>query len=409
MPPPSPAARDPDDWWWVFDPRQSLRARAVLIFGGLALAFSLLAAGLAETLFRRHLTRQLGASFENLAFQIGDKLDRALDERLRTLQLGASVAALRSPAATVMERRAVLDNLLNAAPDCAWIGFADPEGRVIAAAPTWFENSSVSNRDWFRGARRTAFVGSVHDDPELARELSNPGGETPRFLDLAVPVSDARGNPIGVLGAQLNWAWARDTQHSVVSDAARSEHISVALYAAAGDVLLDTSGSNWTRPPDPPAVGQKAGARGHLSESIPGEGAFLTGYARTKGFRDFRGANWLVTVRQPEVDALAPARDLRRTLTWMGASLTFIIVVMSWVVAGRITRRMAAVATAAVRIRQGDVLTLMPRPSGDGELQSMCGALGDMVDDFRQKQDQLESENQRHAARAAGRTDQTRI
>jgi HAMP domain-containing protein len=156
-------------------------------------------------------------------------------------------------------------------------------------------------------------------------------------------------------------------------------------------------------------VGQKAGARGHLFESIPGEGSFITGYARTKGFRDFRGTNWLVTVRQPEADALAPARDLRRTLAWMGASLTLMIVVTSWLIAGRITRRMAAVATAAVRIRQGDVLTLMPRPPGNGELQSMCGALGDMVDDFRQKQDHLESENLRHAARATGRNDQTRV
>src|SRR3954465_12906280 len=92
------SAPDPDDWWWIFDPRQSLRARAVMIFGGLALGFSLLLGWTGETLFRRHLTRQLGPAFETLAFQIGDKLDRALDERLHALQLAANLAALKNPA-----------------------------------------------------------------------------------------------------------------------------------------------------------------------------------------------------------------------------------------------------------------------------------------------------------------------
>lgn len=400
MQPSKSTARDPDDWWWVFDPRQSLRARAAMIFGGLALAFSLLLGWTAETLFRRHLSRQLGPTFENFAFQIGDKLDRALDERLRGLQLGAALAPLKNPASSVAERRALLDVLLNAAPDCAWIGYVDAEGHVVAAAPQFFEGDSVAASAWFRGARRAPFVGGVRDLPDLARELPNPGEEKPRFLEVAVPVNDARGNSLGVLGAQLRWAWARDTQHSVVSDLARREHIVVTIYSPEGEVLLDSGAMGWTEPPPAPVVNRAIGARGFLSENVPGDGEFLTGYARTKGFGEFRGANWLVTVRQPAASALAPVDDVQRWIVRSGAVFTLVLAVLGWLVAGRIARRMRAVAAAAERIRGGDVLTLMPRPPGAGEVQAMCGALGEMVDNFRQQQERLEADNQRLAARS---------
>ena len=169
---PPTALRDPDDWWWIFDPRQSLRARAVLVFGGLALAFTLLLGWSAEALFRRSLSRQLGPAFETLAFQIGDKLDRALRERLRTLQLAATLAPLRSATTTPAEKRALLDALLNAAPDCVWIGFANREGRIVSATSQMFEGSAVESNPWFRGAQRAPYLGNVHEFPELARPSS---------------------------------------------------------------------------------------------------------------------------------------------------------------------------------------------------------------------------------------------
>ncbi len=402
----STALRDPDDWWWIFDPRQSLRARAVVIFGGLALAFSLLLGWVAETHFRQQLAGQIGPTFETLAFQIGDKLDRALAERQRVLQLTAQLASLKNPATPAAERRALLDALLNVSPDCVWLGFANRDGEIVAEAPQFFEGTSVAEAAWFRGARRAAFIDSVRELPDLARELPSIGVEKPRFLALAVPVNDARGNFLGVLGAQMSWSWARDMQHSVVTDVARREHIDVTIYAPDGEVLLDSGATNWTQPPEAPkAAGDRSGARGYFSEPVPNEGDYLTGYVRTKGFREFRGVNWLVTVRQPVADAFAAASDVRRWIVRTGAVFTVAIAVLSWLIAGRITRRMAAIAAAAGRIRNGDVLSEMPRPPGHGEIESMCGALGDMVDDLRQKNEQLDANNTRLTVRLSERVD----
>jgi HAMP domain-containing protein len=396
--------RDPDDWWWIFDPRQSLRARAALIFGGLALVFALLVGGAAELFFRRQLTRQLGPAFETLASQIGDKLDRGLDERLRALQLAARLSVLRAPATSVAGRRAALEVLLGAMPDCVWLGFADREGRIVATAPQLFEGTAAATQAWFRGGLRGPYVGNPREFPDLAHALDISNEENPQFLDLAVPIMDDAGQPLGVLAAQVRWSWARDTQRSVVSDAARKDHLGVTIYAADGEELLDTHASSWTHPPEAPAVGAKAAAHGYFVENVPGDAEFFTGYARSRGSRDFHGTNWLVAVRQPVADAFATARELHRQVTWLGATLVVVIVVASWLIAGRIARRMNAVATAAGRIRGGDVLTLMPQPRGRGEISLMCGALGALVDDFRGKHDRFETENSRLRAELAAKS-----
>jgi hypothetical protein len=294
---------------------------------------------------------------------------------------------LRTPETSVAERRAAIEGLIIAAPDYAWIGFADANGRVIAATQHLFEGTAVETTAWFRGTRRQPFAGSVREFPELARDTPNATEERPRYLDLAVPVTEVTGRFIGVLGAQLPWAWARDVQRSVVSDTARREHIGVTLYAPTGEALLDSGATNWTEPPEVPALADKTSARGYFIERVPGDTDYLTGYVRTKGYREFRGANWLIAVRQPVADAFAPALEMQRWIARVGAGFTIVIVVLSWVIAGRFARRMAAVTAAAGRIRSGDVLTLMPRPPGRGEIQDMCGALDEMVADFRAKQE----------------------
>ena len=165
MDPLSASVRDPDDWWWIFDPRQSLRARATLIFGGLALVFSLLVGWSAEKLLRQQLERQRGPEFETLAVQIADKLDRALDAHLSALQFTAALAPMKNPATSAADRRGLLELLLEAAPDCAWIGFADRAGQIIGATQGLFEGRPVTTSAWFRSGQRAPYAGNLHEYP----------------------------------------------------------------------------------------------------------------------------------------------------------------------------------------------------------------------------------------------------
>ncbi len=379
---------DEADWWWIFDPRISLRARAALILGGSAIAFTLIFSWLAGTLLRRTLERQLGANFETLAFQVSDKLDRVIHQRFHELQFAAALAPFRTADASPADRRQLLHALQDSARDFAWIGFADAKGNISVATRGVFETTSVAARPWFRIGRERPHVGHLVESPGLSRELGLSDDERgSRFLDLAVPVQSTQGQPLGVLGAQVHWDWAREVQLSVVPETARRERIGVTIYSNAGDVLLDSGGSGWTQPFEPPAIGDARKFRGSMSEVPAGGGpAQLTGFARSRGYRDFRGLGWLTVVRQPADLALAPARALERLIAGWGFILSAVLTVVSWFVAGHVARRLRAIGLAAHRIQGGDILTVMPRARGDGEYARMCRALDAMVEDFRARQ-----------------------
>ena len=396
---PSPSASVPPPWWQSLDPRRSLPARATLLFGGVALVLVLALQASAGLILQRQIERQLGPSFENLAHQVGDKLERTVYERTHQLHFTANLAAFRSADAPVPERQAVLEALHDASPDYAWVGFADPRGTVLAASQHLFVGDKATDLPWFRGGRHQTYVGSVREFPDLAAAVPATGADAPRFLDLAVPVTSATGQFLGVLGAQVRWSWAREVQLSVVPDAARREHLGVTVYSASREVLLDSGGSGWTEPPDAPGgLYDRPGTRGVLTENATGGTVYLTGYARTRGFRDYRGQGWLVVVRQPVADAFAPVQELRTRILRAGLGLVAAFAVFSWLFCARLERRLRAIATAAGRIGDGDVLTLMPRPQGDSELARTCAALGEMVGKLRQRQDLLETENARLGA-----------
>ena len=394
-----PTARTPAamerDWWWIFDPRISLRARAAALVGGSAVLFTVLFAWLTGVMFQRSVERQVGSTFETLAFQMSDKLDRVIAQRQHELRLAAGLSPFRSASLAPAERRRMIESVQDESRDFAWIGFAELSGQLTATTRRIMEGTPVDSRPWFRAGRERDYYGSLNDLPALARELAaSDDDRSTRFLDLAVPVSATDGAPLGVLGAHLHWNWAREVQNSVVPETARRERIGVTVYSVSGEVLLDSGGSGWTQPPEAPALNDR-NFRGILRENTNGGTTYLTGYARSRGFHEFRGFGWVVTVRQPAELVFGPVGDLQRRIAAWGLSLAGVLIVVSWLSAGRIARRLHSIGMAADRIRQGDILTVMPIPRGEGEIATLCGSLGTMVDDFRKKQEALTEENER--------------
>lgn len=377
------------DWWSIFDPRSSLPARATLLVGGGAALFTVLLAWLAGQTLQRQLDRQAGASLETLAFQISDKLDRAIHARYRELQFAAGLAALRSAESTAEDRRRVLHELHVAASDFAWIGFADNSGRVVAATNGLFEGTSAARQAWFVSGQKGPFVGELRELPDLAQAIPETGGETSRrFLDLAVPVLGADGRALGVIGAHLHWSWAREVQLSVVPTAtARRDRVGVTVYAPTREVLLDSEGATGSEPLAPPVLPDSRATRGALLEPTSEGSTFLTGFTRSRGFREYRGLGWLTAVRQPAAIAYAPVEELRRTILGAGLLLSAGLAAIACVFALRHRRRLRSIAAAATRIRGGDVLAVIPSPRGDAEIDRVCREVGDLVEGLRPKPD----------------------
>lgn len=147
--------------------------------------------------------------------------------------------------------------------------------------------------------------------------------------------------------------------------------------------MLDSGGSGWTRPPDAPAGNDTRRLRGFFTESTTLGTTYLTGYARSRGHKDFRGLGWITAVRQPADRAFAAAEELRRTILQWGLVFTAAGMVVAWLAAGRIARRLRTVERAAGRIASGDVLATLPPPRGDSEIDRMCAALGRLLEELR--------------------------
>ena len=385
-------------WWQRFDPRHNMWVLAALLVGGAALGFTFVLSEITGTIFRAKLERQAGLALETLAVQLSDKLDRNVYERYREIQFATGLGPLRTPAATPAERRRLFEAMESANADYAWIGLSDPAGTVVVATQGLLEGTKVDIREWFRSARGGPFASGLHEYVPLAKELPDPAGEKQRFIDLAAPVTAVNGQPLGVLGAQLNWTWARDVQLSVVPETARRESLGVTIYAKNGEMLLDSGGSGWTEAPGIPTLPVRAGMRGSFTENAEGGTVYLTGYARSQGYRDFPGLHLLVVVRQPTAIVFAPVHELQGWIWRLGALLAGGVVVLSWVLVARLNRPMRAIARAADHIRGGDVTSLIPRYHG-GAAGRLSTAVGDLVDTFRAKQGKLEAEKAQLEAR----------
>jgi HAMP domain-containing protein len=386
-------------WWQRLDPRHNVWILAALLFGGVALGFTFVLSEITGAIFRAKLERLAGQGLETLAIQVSDKLDRRVYERYREIQFATGLGPLRTPEATPAERRRLFEAMESANADYAWIGLADPAGTVVVATQGLLEGTKVDIREWFRSARGGPFASGLHEYVPLAKELSDPTGDKQRFIDLAAPVMAVNGQILGVLGAHLNWSWARDVQLSVVPETARRDSLGVAIYAQKGELLLDSGGSGWTEAPGIPTLPARAGPRGSFTESAEGGTVYLTGYARSQGYRDFPGLHLLVVVRQPTAIVLAPVHELQGWIWRLGGLLAGGLVILSWILVARLNRPMRAIARAADHIRGGDVTSLIPRYR-DGAAGRLSTAVGDLVDAFRARQGKLEAEKAQLEARA---------
>ena len=114
--------------------------------------------------------------------------------------------------------REVLNGIKASRPEFAWIGFAAPDGTVLAASGGLIEGVSVADRPWFRTALAGPMVGDVHEAKLLATLLEDDGtGEPFRFVDIAFP---------------LKRRWPDDRRSRRSPELAMGEHVARARVAA---------------------------------------------------------------------------------------------------------------------------------------------------------------------------------
>lgn len=374
--------------WQRLDPRLHLAAAigwavfTVVAFAALVAAS--LAASEAESRVRIDSERLL----TQFATQARHALAMNLETRRSVVQATAAQIIASSDRGSEALRRH-LDAVQAQFPEFAWLGVADESGRITAAAGGLREGEDASARPWFKMGRTGPFLGGVHQEQVPGAPLDRAmQGQEKRVIDLAVPLTHAAGRNVGVLGAQLSWAWVERLQSELLRSLDTRRRLDLLLAAEDGTVLVGPA--QW--------LGRPLPASAELSQG----GAFLIGRHAERRLEDV-ASGWAVVVRQDAVTALAPARATRQVV-FLSVLLAGLAAAAAAVWATRLlTRRLSVLAGQALGVRSG-ALQALEVPTGRDEISRIGATLAEVVDHLQQEKRALQTLNAELDARVVERT-----
>jgi len=383
---------------------RGLGARLALAFTLMSAVLTLLLVEVVDRSSTAQVKSSIGAGLGEMAMQTADKLDRGMYERFREVRLMARRKDLISPATSQDERRRILADMQSTYGYYEWIGLAALDGTVLVEARGLLEGKNVAKRPWFSNALAGTYVGDVHEAVLLAKLLPVQEGEPRRFVDVAFPFLGADGQPAGVMGTHLSWEWAREVERSIIAPVQTRNKVQALIVSAEGVVLLGPEDLLDTTVKLDSLNAAREGRTGYAVERWPDGRDYLVGYASTRAVGDYPGLGWHVLVRQDIQDAYAPVRELRARALWSGGVLALLFSLGGWLLARRITRPLAALASSADGLRRGDAHELVPAGRSYTEVRQLSGALNALVTALVQRRAELQTLNDTLEERVESRT-----
>jgi signal transduction histidine kinase/ActR/RegA family two-component response regulator len=349
------------------------------------------------------LEQEIGQSLALLADEMQDKLDRAMFERLQSLDNMAALGRILQKTDSPDSLRASLERFQSAYADYSWIGFADTTGQVISATGGEYQGRNVANQRWFKKGLEEAFVGdaklpNVGDAPRIPHEA----GGASDFIDLAVPVSDEK-SVIGVLGATLSADWAEEVRDTLLGSMKDAIPADVIVLNEARQVLFGPDKITGQVLDLPSIRAARPGNAGFAIERWPDQKSYVTGFSKSDGYRSYSGLNWIVLVRENQRQAFAPVRSLQRTILISGSIFAIIAAILAWILASKLSLPLLQLADVAERLRRGQKLEF-PQVSGYQEARVLSQSLRSLVKELDAQRASLASANQSLESQVRERT-----
>lgn len=349
------------------------------------------------------LELQIGQSLALLADEMQDKLDRAMFERLRSLDNMAALGKLLQKEDTPEALRASLEKFQSAYSDYSWIGFADADGKILSATGGEYEGRNVKDQVWFRKGLEQAYVGDVKlpNTPQTSR-IPHEGHGASEFIDLAVPVSGDKGTA-GVLGGTLSSGWAEEVRDTLLGSMRDSIPADVIVLNEARQVLFGPDNLTGKTLDLPSIRAARPGKAGFSVERWPDGTSYVTGYSKSDGYRSYTGLNWIFLVRENQSLAFAPVHSLQTTILISGAGFAALAAMLAWILAGKLSQPLLQLADAAEGMRRGRKIEF-PQVGGYEEARILSQSLRSLVSELDAQRASLAAANQSLESQVRERT-----
>lgn len=276
-----------------------------LFVGWLGLAF-----------LERRFIATTGEAVAVVAADIADSIDLFLVERYGDIQILADVVKLEAQKGS--GQVALFETVKRAYPSYLWIGVANADGRIVDALDPSTVNINVRGESWFQEAKKTGSVhlGDVHPYLET-RGVDAVAFSKPLFAGAAPGQS---GVFLGVVSTRVGLPELEEVVTRGIRTFQEGRRalgtVEYQVLRHDGQVFIDSDSAhkgdvNLRQMGLPSAERGVAGQSGYIEEDhrrrhVP----VLTGYAQTKGRREFGGFGWTILIRVDRSEVLDPIRSL---------------------------------------------------------------------------------------------------
>ncbi len=182
-----------------------------------------------------------------------------------------------------------------------------------------------------------------------------------------------------ILGTRFKEQWAQALKEVLLAPIASHNNVEIFLLDRTGQLFLTPP--NWN------------GSTINLTEfnfdesnrtvvaTWPDGKRYVTGYGATTVHDALPGKQWLVLVRQPLDIAYAPAWRIQRQIFAIGTLFAALFAIVTWWLAGRLTRQLVSLTQAAETIRQGKEGSI-PILTGTREVATLSTSLNQLISDL---------------------------
>lgn len=313
---------------------------------------------LADRIVGNELERRAGQRVERSASALADEVSRMLARRTIEIDL---LGVLARTDIKMQAWRTEMQRVKGTSDSYVWIGVTDASGVVQVATDGLLEGESIATRPMFTQGRNGAWFGSLHPPVPLDEPLRVYGLPVPTYLaDISLPVFDLEGRTLGVIASHLDARYFDDLLKEVLGPVEGQRLLRLAIIDGDGNVMLgerpEVPESAWT---DlllgPPAVARSF-------KDLTGEAVLLARAAIAPEDSPLR-TPWQVVASQPVNAALAPVRQLERSLLAWGSLTTLLIGLMGFALSRRLVR---PYSESEKNLREkGEVLTAVVNSASD--------------------------------------------
>ncbi|NNU82245.1 cache domain-containing protein [Halovulum dunhuangense] len=232
----------------------------------------------------------------------------------------------------------------------SWVGYAGTNGIVQVASGGLLEGEDVSPRRWFSGGLNGGYAVDVHEAVLLQRLLAPDATEALRFIDLSLPVTNAAGRTIGVLGLHIDADWLE----GFLAESAAVRDLDVFLVAANGQVEFSTVELEGAAGEIAALRAASAGTAMVAEEIWPDGKSYVSAVVPEVGYRTLPSFGWRLVGRVSADSLAATEAHVVRHIIGLGLAAAVIFMLAAFAFQRFYLRPVERLIATAERMSRGE-------------------------------------------------------